>query len=502
MGSGRRTRVRRTVSFRLPPWVRVLLTLVLLPRPYIMGTAYANAEVKTMGATNTVARWVAEISNEDIPLDAIRVAKESCVDCVGTMVAGAAQPLGKIIQDYVRQMGGAPEASVVASTIKTSVPNAALANGTTGHAMDYDDVGGFGHPAVAIMPSLLSLGEHTHASGRDLLEAFVVGCEVGLSMSNAANYHAKQTQRGFHSTAVTGRLASAAACCRLLKLDQQATLMALGIAGSMASGLVHNIGTMTKPLHAGLTNRDGVMAAQLASMGFTSGGQVLEHPAGFMSTIYGAADLDLDSMAGNLGRPFLTQNSLSIKRYPTCGTNIDTLDSVLGLMQDHKFDYRDVEEIEVDQALDSPVTLYDWPENELQAKFSSRYNIAAALVDGKVDPDTFKPAKVNATAVQETMSLVRVNIGARWAKDHTHAGHPVKVRLKDGRVLERTTLRKDMLGGQSNPWGFDNIMGKFRSNVGRALPSDKLDAAAETWSDMEKIEDTAEAVQTLLADGR
>lgn len=455
-----------------------------------------------MGATETVARWIAEVSAEDISPDAIRVAKESCIDCVGTMVAGAAQPLGKIIQDYVGQLGGTPEASVVASTVRTSVPNAALANGTTGHAMDYDDVGGFGHPAVAIMPSLLSLGEKTHASGRELLDSFVVGCEVGLSMSYAANYHAKQTQRGFHSTAVTGRIASAAACCRLLKLDEQATLMALGIAGSMASGLVHNIGTMTKPLHAGLTNRDGVMAAQLATMGFTSGGQVLEHPAGFMSTIYGAADLDLDSMADRLGNPFLTQSSLSIKRYPTCGTNIDTLDSVLGLMQDHKFDYRDVEEIQVDQAVDSPVTLYDWPENELQAKFSSRFNVAAALVDGKVDPETFKPAKVSSPAVQEAMNLVRINIGPRWTKDQTHEGHPVKVRLKDGRLLERTTLRKGMLGGQSNPWGFDNIMVKFRSNVNRALPPEKVNTAVETWSAMEEIEDTAKAVRTLLANGR
>lgn len=218
-----------------------------------------------MGATEIVAKWVVNTSYEDIPPEAIRMANESCFDLLGVILAGSVQPVGQIIQQYVADLGGAPDATVLSGGGRISMPNAALANGTMGHALDYDDFGGFGHPTVAIFPALLALGENMGATGRDLLEAYVVGCEVGLALQHTTKYN--QMLRGFHSTGVIGRMA----CAKLLKLDEGQTTTALGIAGSMASGLIHNFGTMTKPLIAGLTCRDGVMAAQLAQRGLTAG---------------------------------------------------------------------------------------------------------------------------------------------------------------------------------------------------------------------------------------
>ena len=130
-----------------------------------------------MGATENVAKWVVNTSYEDIPPDAIRVANESCFDVLGVILAGSAQPVGGIIQQYVSDLGGSPDATVLSSGQKTSVANAALANGTMGHALDYDDFGGFGHPTVAIFPALLALGESIGATGRDLIEAYVIGCD-------------------------------------------------------------------------------------------------------------------------------------------------------------------------------------------------------------------------------------------------------------------------------------------------------------------------------------
>ena len=173
-----------------------------------------------MGATEQIAKWVVTTNYEDIPPDAIRVANESCFDLLGVILAGSAQPVGEIIQKYVEDQGAAGQATVLASGIESSLPNAALANGTMGHALDYDDFGGFGHPTVAIFPALLALGENSGASGRDLLEAYVVGCEVGLALAHATKYN--QMDKGFHSTAVIGRLACAAACAKLDETGRKA----------------------------------------------------------------------------------------------------------------------------------------------------------------------------------------------------------------------------------------------------------------------------------------
>ncbi|MEC9287340.1 MAG: MmgE/PrpD family protein, partial [Chloroflexota bacterium] len=254
-----------------------------------------------MGATETIAKWIVNTNYEDIPPDAIRVANESCFDLLGVILAGSQQPVGEIIQKYTSSQGAAPESTVLAGGFQSTQANAALANGTMGHALDFDDFGGFGHPTVAIFPALLAIGEHTGATGRDLLEAYVVGCEIGLALQHETKY--KQMDKGFHSTAVIGRLACTAACAKLLRLDERQTIMALGMAGSMSSGLIHNFGTMTKPLHAGLVGRDGVTATQLAQMGMTAGDQVIEHPFGFANVVLGEGIYDLDNMADNMGKP-------------------------------------------------------------------------------------------------------------------------------------------------------------------------------------------------------
>ena len=454
-----------------------------------------------MGATETISRWIVSTDYEDIPPDAIRVANESCFDLLGVILAGSTEPVGRIISQYVADQGGAPEATVLASGQRSTLPNAALANGTLGHALDYDDFGGFGHPTVAIFPALLALAESTGATGRDVIEAYVIGCEVGMAIQHATKYN--QMQKGFHGTAVIGRLASAAACAKLLKLDQGQTTTALGIAGSMAGGLIHNFGTMTKPLHAGLTCRDGVMAAQLAQRGLSSGDQVVEHPFGFAATVIGEGIYDLDQMAENLGNPFRIQDALIIKKYPCCGGNHAMLDSLFSLMRQHNFTYEDVASAEVDQSYHSVVMLYQEPENALKGKFSAKYNVAAALIDGEIGVETFRDEKIGEPAVQDIMAKVRTRVLAKAEDGSTDflKGLPIRITLKDGRVFEHTTGRHDIVGGQLNPWGFDNIKNKFRENAGMVLDDDAVSAAVDAWSDIPQMPDLAGAIRRTLVIG-
>ena len=451
-----------------------------------------------MGATEKIAKWIVDTGYEDIPPDAIRVANESCFDLLGVILAGSTQPVADIIQQYVTDQGGNGEATVLASGQRSTSSQAALANGTMGHALDYDDFGGFGHPTVAIFPALLALGEKTGATGRDLLEAYVVGCEVGLALQHATKYN--QMEKGFHATAVIGHMACTAACAKLLGLDDQQTTMALGMAGSMAGGLIHNFGTMTKPLHAGLVCRDGITAAQLGQLGLTAGDHIIEHPLGFARTVLGPGIYDLEAMADDLGKPFRVQDALMIKKYPCCGGNHSMLDSLFSLMREHNFTYDDVVSAEVAQPYLSIVMMYGEPDTGLQGKFSSQYAVAAALVDGEMGIESYTDEKVQEPIIKEAMGKVtqRVVPKADELSVDFDQGIPVKITLKDGRVFEHATTRQNILGSQHNPWGFDNIKAKFEVNAALALSRDRIAETVETWTDIAQVGDVSEAIQRTL----
>ncbi len=451
-----------------------------------------------MGATETIASWIVNTNYEDIPPEAIRVANESCFDLLGVILAGSTQPVGEIIQQYVDDSGGSNQATVLASGLQTSLANAALANGTMGHALDYDDFGGFGHPTVAIFPALLALGESLNSTGRDLLEAYVIGCELGLALQHTTKY--AQMERGFHSTAVIGRMAATAACSKLLGLDQEQTVIALGIAGSMASGVIHNFGTMVKPLHAGLTCRDAVMAVQFAQRGFTAGHQIFEHPLGFTTPILGEGIYDLNQMAEDLGNPFRVQDALIIKKYPCCGGNHAMLDSLFSLMREHNFTWDDVASAEVDQSYLSIVMLYPEPDDPLKGKFSAKYNVAAALVDGEISIGTFSDEKIADAEIQSAMDKVTTRVLSKWEESagEVSKGLPVRITLKDGRTFEHVTARDMILGGAKNPWGSDSIKGKFEVNAGMVLPEDRVAETVETWSEIGEVTDLTETIRNTL----
>lgn len=276
--------------------------------------------------------------------------------------------------------------------------------------------------------------------------------------------------------------------------------MALGMAGSMAGGVIHNFGTMTKPLHAGMTCRDGLMAAQLAQRGFTAGDQILEHPVGFTATVIGDEHTDLDAAADQLGKPFRVQDALIIKKYPSCGSNHAMLDSVFGLMREHEFGYDDVENAEIVQSYASTVMLYEEPETDLKGKFSAKYNMAAALVDGEIAIDTFTDEKIVDPDVVNMMERVSIRVQSKFEAGGSTVskGVPVRITLKDGRVVEHETPRGEILGSQAAPWGVDNITGKFRDNVALVLPDNRVDDAVRQWNDVTQVEDVGSAIRSTL----
>jgi 2-methylcitrate dehydratase PrpD len=236
------------------------------------------------GLTEFLAARAASLSWNDIPEPARAVARQCVLDYLGAAIAGAAEPLGRILLDEMRDAGGAPQASLIGHAAALPALAAALINGAAAHALDYDDVNVAipGHPSVAILPGLLALAERERASGRDVSTAFVAGyetaCRIGIALQ-PGHYHL-----GFHATGTIGSLGAAAACARLLGLSATASAAALGIAATQAAGLKAQFGTMCKPFHAGRAAQNGLLAARLAARGFTSRDDILECAQGFAAT--------------------------------------------------------------------------------------------------------------------------------------------------------------------------------------------------------------------------
>jgi 2-methylcitrate dehydratase PrpD len=169
-------------------------------------------------------------------------------------------------------------------------------------------------------------------------------------------------------------------------------------------------------------------------------------------------------------------------------------------MRDNDFTYDDVADAEIDQSYFSVVMLYQEPEDELKGKFSAKYNVAAALVDGEVSIDTFTQDKIDDETMNDTMGKVRTRVMAKSEELLTESadGLKVKITLKDGRVFEHTTAREDTLGSQKNPWGFDAIKDKFQDNVSRVLSPDGTAKAIETWENIPEMTDIATAIRSTL----
>ncbi len=454
-----------------------------------------------MGATEEkIARFIVDTREKDIPPQLYTVVKKACFDNIGTILAGSVQPVGRIITEYVKESGGVPEATVVGVGFRTSATMAALANATMGHALDYDDLGSYGHPTTSLLAALLAAGEKAGASGRDILVAFSVAVETASTLCREGNYG--QYESGFHSTGLFGTMASTAGAARLLGLNREQTIMALGIAASEACGLQRNNGTMTKPLHAGMACRNGVMAALLAGRGFTAYENIFEAKSGFCDVFLGEGRYNIGNIANRLGNPFTFQDTNAIKKYPCCGGNHTALDATFALIQENNIKYNDVVRVDVDAlSYTSPVMRFPEPKRGLEGKFSVRHCVACAILDGKVEIDSFTDEKVNEPRVKEAREKVFTHVVSRWdprfAAGET-GSNPVTITLKDGRRLSKRVDRRQMKGTvATNPLSEEELIAKFRANALLSLPTAAVNQAIDLWLNLERVDNIAQALKPV-----
>ena len=234
-----------------------------------------------MGLTEAIGTFIADLSPNRIPQQALEMARLGFIDCIGTMIAGRNEDAVRVLTSVLAPADG--PSSITFTRRHGPAPEAAWINGTAAHALDYDDVALRGHPSTVLVPAILAEAEALDASGLDMLVAYAAGYETWgeLFRRNSGLMHKK----GWHPTGLYGAVGAAAACAKLRRLDAGRAAMAVALGASQSAGLMANFGTMTKPFHAGRAAHAGIMSARLAEAGFTASADALEHPQGFLHAV-------------------------------------------------------------------------------------------------------------------------------------------------------------------------------------------------------------------------
>ena len=457
-----------------------------------------------MEITKGIAEYLVDTDLERFPQEAVDAAKGAITDCLGCMLAGCHEPLADILCEFIQAGGSRPVASVVGRGFKTSAADAALINGATAHALDYDDITRAikGHPSAVLLPAALALAEEEGASGRELLLAYMLGFEVACSVGAAMGV-AYADDLGWHPTGPLGALGAAAAASRILRLDRDRTAMAISLAASQAAGLRQNFGTMTKPFHAGAACRTGITAAKLVQAGFTASLDAIEGRFGFMHAFSGGEGYDSEQVLENLGnRCYMVESGIEVKKYPCCGSAHLALDAISIIMDREKIAPGDVNKIDVKVDFDPPRSLiHSRPKTALEGKFSMQYCLAAFLLDGRVGLNTFSDQQVSRPEAQSLIPRVEMQriSGFDGQPSWTEAYNQVEVHLNDGRMLTQRADRitQGALRGVTIP----EIQAKFRdcaSSVLSPATTEELVGLLERLDELESIQ----GLTGLLGNGR
>lgn len=366
-----------------------------------------------MGTTLQLAASVCDMSSNDVPQDVIDTAKACLLDTMAVILAGANSDTVVILDDLVAASGSRPQATVLGRGRRVSVADAAWLNGACAHALDFDDmhIESAMHPSSPIITAALATAEATGATGRDFLTAVVLGMEGALRIGNAVN--PSHYRRGWHATGTLGHFGAAMAAGRLLRLPPVRLAMAMGIAGTQASGLKGVFGTMTKPLHAGNAARNGVLAAYLAQRGFTCSTDILEGPVGFGEVMSDSPDWA--RVPNEWAQTWELRNVL-YKVHASSFCTQALIEASLQLRRDHGIQPGDVVAIRgyvsrfsVENArVEHPVT-------GMEAKFSLSHAIAQALTYGQATESDFTDERAGEPVLVHLRGLSSIQAGSNLA---------------------------------------------------------------------------------------
>ena len=441
--------------------------------------------------TETLVDHILAIDFDTLPTPAIEMAKHVALDGIAVMLAGSTEPLGlgRIVIDYVREMGGAAQASVVAGGFKTSMQNAAYANGTLAHALDWDNTWyPLNHPTSPTLPAILAIGEHHGSSGRKVIEAIVAAFEV-QGRVRLADTGMADGQR-FHKPGTTGLFGAVTAAIRMLDLDREQALMAFGISGSRAGSISINTGSMTKSSHSGHAARMGVECAVLAKKGWTAHPDVFG-PGGFFDTFLNG-HAEPAALVRDFGNPYrMVSPGVGFKKHPSNYFTHRPIDAALALRDEPGFDSKQIARVEI------RFPRFDYvnrpqPRTGLDGKFSVQYATTIALLDGQITIDSFDDKRRFAPDAVDLLSRTTLQFDDTIPRDFDRMHCVVSVTMNDGRTLEKRIEK--LTGWVGNPLSLEQRMRKFNACAQRVLSADNAERVVSLVNRLDTLDD----VRTIM----
>ncbi len=422
-----------------------------------------------MAAAETIARFAVSLEAGDLPAEVVEAAKLHALDTLGCGIAAHALGEASYAAASTLEVAGRGPATAIGVAEPLSPPDAAFVNGTLCHALDFDDTHPHSvvHVSASVVPAALAAAQAHGASAADVVAALVAGSETSIRLGMAAGgaFHA----RGLHPTCVCGVFGVTVAAARLRGLDAEQTANAIGIAGSVASGLLEFLadGSETKRLHPGFAAQAGLAAARLAAHGATGPATVLEGRFGLFNAYLHGVDADIAGQLADLGERWETPR-IAFKPYPACHYVHAPVDALAQLVGEHGLEADAVEQlIAVSDATGESLVLRPLedklrPRTVYDAKFSLPYCLAALLVHGRLDVTSFTPEAIADPDVLAVAKRVRYEVKEYAPTPDAFSGG-VRVRTRDGRTLE-AELRHQR-GGSANPMSVDDVVDKYRANA-------------------------------------
>jgi len=452
--------------------------------------------------TRGMASFVSRLHYEKIPSEVIGRIKLLLLDSIGCAIYGVGLQWSRILMDTMHRLDSSTFCGIWGTPIHLSAPHAVLVNGALVQSFELDDVHrtGIMHVGAVTLPVLIALAElRGNITGRDLLTAAVAGYEIGPRVGLCMGQ--EHIAQGWHQGATIGVFAAAAGGASVLKLSEEQTVHALGIAGTQSSGLMAaQYGSMVKRMHAGRSAQSGLYGALLAEAGFTGITNVFESDyGGFCTTFSRSKDrFQLEELTSDLGERFETM-MISLKFYSCVGSNHTTLDAIRNIQSRHPFSAREVERVAV-HASQVTVDHVGWkyrPEGVTSAQLNLPFCVATLLLEGDVFVDQFSQQMLTdpcRLSLAEKVSVVPdENITAKGSK-YRHMVR-VEVTLKDGTVMEETV---EAPRGSEREFAKErDVVEKFEKLAKHRLPANQVAAISEKVLHLENLENAISLADLL-----